>query len=131
MKFITFRKIQGIIGLTLGIIFGVSLAVGNWLVPLIAFAAGIFLELILRGRVKEVIADERTYTVSGKASRLTLQVGTICMALAGALLLAISHDVSYAAGQIAIVLCLSTCGLLVVNWLAYTYYNHKFGGRNE
>ncbi len=128
MSYKTFRTIQAFTGMALGGIMGASISQGNWIVPVIAVIISILIITILRRKVKEIVTDERTYDIAGKASLLTLQIVAVGMALAGAILLAISRDSSSTMGQIAITLCYATCALLVINALTYTYYNRKYGG---
>jgi uncharacterized membrane protein len=129
MNYKTLRMWQAIIGGLLGAIFAISIVIGNWIIPVIVMIIAISVMMILRRRVKEVVTDERTQTIAGKASRLTLQIIAIGMALAGAVLLAVSHDSSSVMGQVAITLVYVTCALLITNTLAYTYYNRKLGGK--
>jgi uncharacterized membrane protein len=131
MNYKTFRLVQGFIALILGGTFAVSILLENWIVPLVAIAAAILVEIIIRRRMKEIINDERTYTIAGKASRLTLQIGTLAMGLTGIIMFIISHDTSRAMGWSAITLCDATCGLIIIHGLANIYYRVKLGGRNE
>lgn len=129
MSYKTYRMWQGIIGLIMGAIVGISVAMDIWVVPVIAIFAGIAAGLILRRTVKEVVADERTYTVAGHASRLTLQIVAIGMAMMGMVLEVLDRGKNGILSQSAVTLLFATCALLVVNALVYTYYNRKLGGK--
>ncbi|MCX7912916.1 MAG: DUF2178 domain-containing protein [Dehalococcoidales bacterium] len=101
---------------------------GNLLVVVPVFAVTFAVLLFLRRRVTEVIADERTYTVAGKAARATIQIASLGMVLAGIVLLAMRKSPSTPLGQTATTLLYVTCGLLLLNSLAFFYYNRKTGG---
>ena len=131
MSYKTYRMIQGIIGGILGAIMAISIILGNWIVPIFAVIISLILLTVLRRRVKDIIVDERIYAISEKASRLTLQVVSIGMALAGVILLAIYHGENKTLTQVAYTLEYATCALLVVNYIAYYYYRNKLGGKNE
>ena len=79
--------------------------------------------------LKEIINDERTYTIAGKAARLTLQIVAIGMAIIGVILLIISHGESSALTRIGFPLEFATCALLIINYITYYYYNRKLGGK--
>jgi uncharacterized membrane protein len=110
----------------------VSVATGIVYILISAVIIGMIVLLILQRRVKEVIYDERTYTIAYKAARLTMSVVGIGMAVAGAILLALNRDApSSTLAQVGFALMYATCGLLVVNLAAYTYYSRKLGGKND
>ncbi len=129
MNYITFRMLQGIIAFVIGAVVAVSVIFDNWVIPLAVILAGTVTLFFVRRRVKEIITDERTYTISGKASRLTLGIAIIGMALAGVILLAISRDGSDTLFQTGIGLEFGACALMIINSLAYNYYSRKMGGR--
>jgi uncharacterized membrane protein len=129
MSYKTFRMIQALNGLLLGGIMGVSLAIGNWIIPIAAVIISLSILMILRRRVKEVITDERNYTIAEKAARLTVQIVGIGMAIIGAILLGVSRSETTGLAQTGFTLLYATCALLVVNYFAYYYYSRKLGGR--
>jgi uncharacterized membrane protein len=131
MSYKTFRMIQGINGGILGAIMAVSVILGNWIVPIFAVIISLLILTVLRRRVKDIVVDERTYAISEKASRLTLQVISVGMALVGIILLAIYRGENKTLTQVAYTLEYATCALLVVNYIAYYYYRNKLGGKNE
>ena len=116
-------------GMIIGGVTGGFLGTGNWIVILITIIICISILLFLRTRVKEIINDERTYTIAGKAARLTLQIVAIGMAIIGVILLIISHGESSALTRIGFPLEFATCALLIINYITYYYYNRKLGGK--
>lgn len=131
MSYKTFRMWQAFMGMIIGGVVGASVGMGNWIVPILTILTCMLIMLILRRRVKEVYADERTYTIAYKAARLTLSVAAIGMALVGAVFLAASRGNSPSLAQAGYALEYATCGLLLINYFAYIYYNKKLGGTNE
>ena len=132
MNIKTYRNWRTALTVIIAAIAAVSVTIGNAYVLIGAVLVGMIILLILRRRVKEVIYDERTYTIAYKAARLTVSAVGISMAIAGAILLALNRDtISSTAAQVGFALLYATCGLLVVNLAAYTYYSRKLGGKNE
>ena len=129
MSYKTYRMWQSIIGMVIGGVTGVSVALGIWIIPIPVILIGVLMITILRRRVKEIVADERNYTIVEKASRLTLQIAIIGMAASGIVLLTLSHGESQGLTQAGFALEYAACALLVINSLAYTYYNRKLGGK--
>jgi uncharacterized membrane protein len=129
MSYNTFRKWQAIMGMIIGGVTGASVGLGNWIAPIITIIICISVMMVLRRRVKEIVADERTSTVAEKAARLTLQVVAIGMAIIGAIFLIIGRGESSTLTQTGFALEYATCALLVINYIAYHYYNKKLGGR--
>jgi uncharacterized membrane protein len=83
----------------------------------------------LKKRVKEVVVDERVYSVADKASRLAFIIFVILAVIVGAILISLSRTGSPELFPIGLSLAYSVCGLLCIYWIAYIYYNRKFGGR--
>lgn len=128
----TYRNWRVAITAIIAAVAAVSVATGIVYILISAVVIGMIVLLILQRRVKEVIYDERTYTIAYKAARLTMSVVGIGMAVAGAILLALNRDVlSSTLAQVGFALMYATCGLLVVNLAAYTYYSRKLGGKND
>ncbi len=130
MSYKTFNTIKRIICVAMGIIFAVSIWFGNWLAPIIAIVVAMVIMAVAMMKVKEVINDERTNHIAYKAAQFTFSIATVLLAIAGTILLAINRDNIYVTqGYIGLTLLFTTCGLMVVNRLAYTYYGHKLGGK--
>jgi uncharacterized membrane protein len=129
MRYTTFRKLQAIMGMIIGGVTGVSVAVGNWIVPVFIIIICVLIMMSLRRRVKEIVNDERTYAIAEKAARLTIQIIAIGMAIAGAILLVISRGKSPVITQAGFALEYATCALLIINYIAYYYYSKKLSGR--
>ena len=104
----------------MGAIIGYSAATGNVLLLFLGFAAGIVMLYLGRRRVTEVIEDERIYRISEKASRNTIQVFGIAIALFGATLIALRASM-----QIALTLAYSAIALVLLYMVFYAYYSRR------
>jgi uncharacterized membrane protein len=129
MSYKTFRIWQLVLTVVIAIVIAVSVVIGNAIIPIPAVILGMLILIILKRSVKEVVEDERVYTIAEKASRLTLQIVGIAMAVVGATLLAISRGGSSMLAQIGFALAYATGGLLVIYYIAYIYYDRKLGGK--
>jgi uncharacterized membrane protein len=129
MSYKTFRLWRSVMTAVIAAAAAASIVLGNVVILLAAIVIGVVLLILLRRRVVEVISDERTYTIAYKAARLTLGAGGVAMALVGAILLALARqDFSSTLAQAGLTLEYATCGLLVINYIAYYYYSRKLGG---
>ncbi len=77
-----------IIVMCLGAVIGWSVEVGNPILLIPAFIMSISLLYLCKGRVKEVIEDERTYKISERASKKTLEIFMTVTAITSGILIA-------------------------------------------
>lgn len=126
----TFHRWQAIIGIIIAGVTAVSVVLNFWIVPIPVIFAGVLIMTVLRRRVKEVVADERNYSVAEKASYLTLRIAIIGLAAVGVILLVVSHGESDGLTQAGYILEYAACALLLINSLAYSYCNRKLGGKS-
>lgn len=103
-----------------GAVVGYAVESGNALLALIAVVAGIAILKLLES--KTIVEDERTHLISGKASRVTLQIFGMAIAIAGAIILALKNEMKY----IGYTLAYLACVLLVVYLISYGYYSRKY-----
>ena len=128
MDYKTYKNWRSALVIIIGAVTAASVITGNVYTLISAVLAGMIVIFILQRRVKEVINDERTYAIAYKAARLTMSVVGVSMAIIGAILLALSRDnLSATLAQVGFALEYATCGLLVINLAAYTYYSRKLG----
>ena len=104
-----------------GAIVGFAVHSGNALLAVIAVVVGILLLRLLKGT--DIAEDERTYLISEKASRATLQIFGLAIAVVGASLIALKNEMA----NIGYVLEYLACILLVLYLIFYGYYNKKYG----
>jgi uncharacterized membrane protein len=131
MSIKTFKIWQRTLAAVIAMIIAVSISFGNAVVPIFTVIVAMLLLYLLRRRVKEIMADERTYSIAQKSAYITLQIGAIGMAVTGAAFLALSRGGSPGLAQVGFALEYATCGLLLANYIAYIYYSKKLGGGHE
>ena len=122
-----FKQYGFIITIAVGFFIGLSAFRGEPITAIVAVVIGMILLYMLKGRVKQVIEDERVYRISEKASRRTIQVVGTTTALIGLSLIGLSKsgylnltEVGYSLACFAII-------LLMVYMIFYGYYARKFG----
>lgn len=119
-------RLLGILAIAfLGVWMGTT---GNyWLIiPVVIIGTGVL--FLLKRRVKEVVVDERINAVAYHASRFAYLSFVILAVIVGAILIVLNKNGSSEMFKIGLTLCFSVCALLVFYWLAYIYYNRKYGG---
>lgn len=120
-----YKRCQALIGGSLGAVLGISIAIGNYVVPVIAIAIGLGLSHLCRRRVTKVIEDERIHRIAGKAARRTLQVGLLGMAILGVFLLTLSNAGYFELIEVGLTLSFSVCALLIISMAFYGYYSKR------
>ena len=129
MSYNTFKLIRLIIVIILGVLVAWSAYQGNAWVPVPAVIAAIIILLLFKRSVKEVIVDERVWSVAYKASRLAFIAFSVGAVTTGATLLALGQADSPDFKPMGFTLCYSVCALVVLYNIAYTFYNRQLGGR--
>ncbi len=102
---------------------------GNAWIPIPVILAALVIMLLLRRRVQEVVVDERVYSIAEKASLVAFRVFGIAAAVIGVTLVALGWQSSSDLYKIGLTLAYSACGLLVIYYIAYIYYNRKHSGK--
>jgi len=128
------RKTYMVWQAVLTVIVGVAVAAGviwdNWIIALAAVVGGMIVLTILRRSTKDVTVDERNIASVYKAARLTFSLGIIGMGIAALVLIALNRDnLASTPASIGTVLAYITCGLLIINTVAYTIYNRQISGK--
>jgi len=98
------------------------------LLSIVVVLIGIIIKMALRTRLSQPDFDERTYVISEKASRLTVQITGLLFALLGLLLIfleRINYSEFHQAGYL-----FAFCALIIIilNTLFFSYYRRKLGG---
>lgn len=121
----TFLVIKILTVMILSILTGVSVNLGNYILPIVALAAAGSFIYILSKRVKEVMADERDYKIAGQAARLAITIYSITMVIIGLWTLNLAKtqpDFEFASYAILY----STCALMILNAVLFKIYQ-KYG----
>ena len=131
MNIKTYRNWRTAIIILVCVAAAIGVATQNVCTFLAAVGAGILLLFIIRRRVKDVVQDERTYTIAYKAAQMTVFIMGIGMALTGVILVGLNWDNNSGLRLAGDAFLYGTCALLLVNRIAYIIYSYKYGGKNE
>jgi uncharacterized membrane protein len=104
----------------MGATIGWSISIGNAVLPVATVILGMVLLYLGKTRVTEVLEDERIHRISEKASRRTLQIFGISIAIIGVVLVALKEFT-----EIGFTLAYSTIALLFLYSIFYRYYSIK------
>jgi len=129
MSYKTFKLLRLVVVVILGVLVTWAAANGNAWIPVPAVIVAIIILLLFRRGVKEVIVDERTYSVAYKASRFAFVVFAVGAVTIGATLLALGKAGQPELKPVGFTLTYSICALVLIYSIAYSYYNRKFGGK--
>jgi uncharacterized membrane protein len=127
MKLKQFRMISFLTVMVIGAVVGFSASIGNPMLAVGIVLAGMAIMYNLKSRLEGVVEDERIYQVSQKASRITLQIVALGLALGGAVLIAV-RDTYPGHTDLGFFMAYVSCGVLVLYSLFYGYYNREYGG---
>jgi uncharacterized membrane protein len=102
---------------------------GNWLILIPAVVVIGIILVTIRKKVTEVVVDERVNTIAYRATRLAFLVFIYLAVIAGLVLVWVAKDASDTLFHVGLTLDYSACALLLFYWVAYVYYNRKYGGK--
>jgi uncharacterized membrane protein len=108
---------------------GWGVAAGNAFIPGPAVIAGAAILYFCRRRLKVVVEDERIHRIGEYASRRTIEIALIVMAVVGSTLIALSTDERPELEAVGVTLGYSVCAILVLYTILYNYFSRKFSGR--
>lgn len=129
MSLKTFTRIRIFILIIMVGLIGWAVSNGNYWIPVPAVIAALMILLLFRRGVKEVVVDERVYSIAEKASLVAFRVFGIAAAVIGITLVALGWQSASDLYKIGLTLAYSACGLLVIYYIAYLYYNRKYSGK--
>jgi len=121
----TYRLCRMTITAAIAILIVWSIAAGNAIVPVFTIAGGMGLMYLLSRRVKGVLRDERTYHINEKACRFAMGVFGPMIAVASAVLIALSKTTSPELASVGLTLAYSACVLVLIYYGFYMYYSSK------
>jgi len=107
---------------------GWGVVVGNAFIPAPAVIVGTAILYFCRKRLKVVVEDERIHRIGDQASRRTIEIALIAMAVIGSTLIALSSDGRPELELIGVTLGYSVCSILVLYTILYNYFSRKLGG---
>ncbi len=117
-----YQKIKLILVVLISIIFSQSILFKNFLIPIVTLVICSLILIILRRRVKDVIADERDYLNAGKASSWAIQVYS-WFAVVAMFALYSMRDLNPTYEPVAMTLAFSTCFLMFLYGFIFNFQN--------
>lgn len=98
-----------------------SIIARNFVLPILTIAAGFLILIYFKGRVAEVMTDERDYEAGGTAARWAIQIYGI-LAVAAMFILYAYQDINPFYEAVAGTLAYSVCFLLLIYSIIFHYY---------
>lgn len=127
MKNKQFKVISLLTSMTMGVIVGFSVSIGNPELAVASFFAGMAAMYLSKRRLQGIVEDERIRQISQKASWITLQFTALSFAIGGTVLIAMrSTYPGYS--DLGFFMAYAGCAVLVLYSLFYMYYNREYGG---
>jgi len=108
---------------------GWGVATGNAFIPAPAVIAGAVILYFCRRRIKVMVEDERIHRIGDRASRRTIEIALIVMAVVGSTLIALSSDGRPDLEPVGLTLGYSVCSILVLYTILYNYFSRKYSGK--
>jgi uncharacterized membrane protein len=129
MTYQTSRLLRAFVVIIVAVLVGWSVYAGNPWIPVPAVVVGAVIIALFKRGVKEIVTDERIYSVADKAGVLTFRVFAMLGAVTGTTLLAISRDSNPDFEQAGFALTYSVCAMLIIYLISFTVYNRMHGGK--
>lgn len=128
----TLKQYQGIrlaFTVAIAIIVSQSLIYNNYLIPIATVVVSSLTLLFLRGKVKEIVADERDYAIGGKSALLAMQIFS-WMAVICVLVLYALRNLNPAYEAVGMTLAFATCTLMLLYSVIFRFYGKfKYSGK--
>ena len=115
-----YQQIKTILTIIMAVIFSQFFFGRNFIWPLITLISGSSILILLRSRVKEIIADERDYALAGKSASWSVQIYS-WVAVFAMLILYYFKDLNPSYEPIAMTLAYSTCLLMLIYSLIFKF----------
>ncbi|MDD4987085.1 MAG: DUF2178 domain-containing protein [Dehalococcoidales bacterium] len=120
------QRCRQVITVLVAILVGWSVATETIvIIPLIGIAAGMITLYLLKRRVKEVMADERSYLISEKAARTALAIFAPAVVVVAVVLIVLGNSILPDYREAGTVLAYSACALMVAYHIAHLYHEKK------
>lgn len=129
MSFKQFTVMKIVVVIIMGGLIGWAVSNGNYWIPVPAVIAALMIVLLFRRGVKEVVVDERVYSIAEKASYLAFRIFGIAAAVIGATFVALGQETVPELLAIGLTLAFAACGLVLIYYIAYTCYKRKYSGK--
>ena len=125
-----YQKIRLIITVVTAIIFGQSIVLESYLLPIITLVIASLLLLFLRRRVKEVIVDERDKALGGQSALIAMQIYS-WIAVVVMFVLYAFRDINPFYEPIGTTLAYSTCLLMLIYSIIFRFRNKEMFSKDK
>lgn len=125
-----YQKIRLAITFIVALIFGQSLVLGNYLIPIITLVIASLILILLRRKVKDIISDERDVALGGKSALLAIQIYSWFAVIVMFILYA-SRNLNPSYEPIAMTLAYSTCLLMFIYSIIFRFHNKEAFAKNK
>jgi uncharacterized membrane protein len=127
MKKKQFKVISLFTTMIMGAVIGFSVSIGNPILAVSSFLAGMAIMYLSKRRLEGVVEDERIRQISQKASWITLQFIALSFSIIGAALVAMRNTYPRYT-DLGFFMAYVSCAVLALYSLFYMYYNREYGG---
>jgi uncharacterized membrane protein len=117
-----YQQIKLVLVVVIAMIFSQSIILKNYLIPIATLVISSLILILLRRRVKEVIADERDYALAGKSASWSIQIYS-WIAVVTMFVLYAFKDLNPSYEPIAMTLAFSTCFLMLIYSFIFRFQN--------
>jgi uncharacterized membrane protein len=124
-----YRIVKLIFVIAIAIVFSQLIFSKNYIIPIAILMAASLILILLRRKVKEIIADERDYLIGGKAALWAIQIYSWLAVIAMFVFYGL-RDINPAYEPIGMTLAFSTCLLMFVYGATFRYFD-KFKFSNK
>jgi len=113
--------------IAVALLVGLSAVTGEFALAISSVVIGLLILYSIKGRVEQVLVDERAFKISEKASRRTIQVVGTVTAIVGLIMIVLGRGRYPALTDFGMALTYLAIFLLAVYLIFYRYYSWKFG----
>ncbi len=121
-----YRIVRIIIAMFVATVVGLSVIQGLILPAVLAIVIGAMISYIYKKGTDEIIEDERIAKISEKASRISIVVFSVSIALIGLFFITLRGEYPDFT-QAGFTLSYAAVGLLTLYYIFYGFYNRKYG----
>ncbi|HEY3361145.1 MAG TPA: DUF2178 domain-containing protein [Methanosarcina sp.] len=127
MKRKQFKIINFFATMIMAAVIGFSISIGNPVLAIASFFAGIAVMYLAKRRLEDIVEDERIRQINQKASGITLQFIILSFAIGGVILVAMK-DTYPKYTDFGFFMSYASCAILVLYSIFYMYFNMESGG---
>lgn len=117
-----YQQIKIVLVVIISIIFSQALIFNNFVIPIVVVVVSSLILMRLRRQIKEIVADERDFTIGGRSALLAIQIFSWTAAISMFVLYSL-RETNPNYEPIATTLAFSTCLLMILYSVIFHFYN--------